>query len=173
MPPDFSYDNTPPDGIASGFGAPTGGAPTAIASGFAANTGGAPTAIDAASELTDEDSEAIDPGFSSPNDAPVGKDHGFSAPSNTAAVPVGSTESAHITMPASFTPAFTDLTGGGNCLDTLLASAADVNRVLQGTVNGELKSYQVRAGNDATDLPGIVRPANFDADDNAVIFVQL
>lgn len=78
-------------------------------------------------------------------------------------------------VPSVFTPAFIELTGGGNSLSTLNANAADaaVGKILQGTVAGVLKNYQVRVGTDAQDLPGIVHPANFDAVTNAVVFVQL
>ncbi len=78
-------------------------------------------------------------------------------------------------MPSTFTPAFEGLSGDGPTLKTLTASTADVvaKRVVQGMVDGQLKSYQVRAGTDAEDLPGIVRPANYDADTNAVVFVQV
>jgi hypothetical protein len=78
-------------------------------------------------------------------------------------------------MPSIFQPAFVELTGGATALAALNASAADAaaRRVVQGTVNGQLKAYQVRVGADAQDLPGIVRPANFHAVTNAVVFVQL
>lgn len=78
-------------------------------------------------------------------------------------------------MPSTFIPGFIDLDGVGPTLKTLTASAADAaaGRIVQGTVNGELRSYQVRAGADDEALPGIVRPANFDAETNAVVFVQL
>jgi hypothetical protein len=78
-------------------------------------------------------------------------------------------------MPSAFLPAFIGLTGSGPTLATITASAADATagRILQGTVNGELKSYQVRAGTDDEALPGIVHPSNYDALTNAVVFVQL
>ncbi len=94
-------------------------------------------------------------------------------PTNAAAVPIGAPAIPYINMPASFQPAFIELTGSGPCLDSLMATAADLNKVLQGTVNGELKSYQVRAGTDAAALPGIVRCANFNDPANAIVFVQL
>ena len=95
------------------------------------------------------------------------------APDNTPAVVLGAPAPEFITMPASFNPAFIELTGSAGALDTLNASAADLNKVLQGTVGGRLKSYQVRAGTDATALPGIVRCANYDGATNAIVFVQL
>lgn len=78
-------------------------------------------------------------------------------------------------MPSTFEPAFINLEGVGPTLKTLTANVADATagKIVQGTVNGVLKSYQVRAGTDAEDIPGIVRPANFHADNNAVVFVQL
>ena len=76
-------------------------------------------------------------------------------------------------MPASFTPAFINLSGTGPTLKTLNASAADatVGRVVTGIVGGEIKNFQVRSGTDAEALPGIVHPANYDATNNAVVFV--
>lgn len=78
-------------------------------------------------------------------------------------------------MPASFQPAFIEVSGVGPTLKALNANAADAaaGKIVQGTVGGVLKSYQVRAGTDDEDLPGIVHPANFNADTNAVVFVQL
>lgn len=75
-------------------------------------------------------------------------------------------------MPSAFTPAFVELTGSAAALDQLNAAALDIGKILQGTVDGQLKSYRVSAGTDAEDLPGIVRPANFNAVTNACIFVQ-
>lgn len=77
-------------------------------------------------------------------------------------------------MPASFIPAFIELTGPGPSLETLPASAADaaVSRVLQGLVGGALKTYQVVGGTDAQELPGIVHPINYDAETNPFIFVE-
>jgi hypothetical protein len=87
----------------------------------------------------------------------------------------GTVQSGLPAMPASFQPAFLELTGGGNSLSTLNANAADAaaGKILQGTVGGILKSYQVRVGTDAQEVPGIIRPANHDDVTNAVIFVQL
>lgn len=99
------------------------------------------------------------------------------APTDDAAAPidlVGAQSSLH-SMPSTFMPAFVELTGGGISLATLTANAADATagRILQGTVNGELRSYQVRVGTDAQAAPGIIRPANFDAENNPVVFVSL
>jgi hypothetical protein len=75
-------------------------------------------------------------------------------------------------MAAIFQPAFVELTGAGNTLATLTASVAtDIGKIVQGTVGGKLRSYQVLAGTDATAVPGIVQPANFDPVANAVVFV--
>ncbi len=73
-------------------------------------------------------------------------------------------------MPNSFTPLFVELTGSVGALDTLNVSAADSGRIIQGTVTGALVSYQVSAGDDAEDSPGIIRPANFHAGTNAYVF---
>lgn len=77
-------------------------------------------------------------------------------------------------MPASFTPAFINLSGGGPTLKTLNASGVDATagRIVTGIVAGEIKNYQVRAGTDDEALPGIVHPANYDAINNAVVFVS-
>lgn len=89
--------------------------------------------------------------------------------------PDGTTQTGLPSMPSAFTPAFIELTGGGASLNTLTANAADATagKILQGTVGGQLKSYQVQDGTDAQDLPGIVHPANFDPVANPVIFVEL
>ncbi len=94
-------------------------------------------------------------------------------PNNVAAQPIGEPPASLLNMPSTFTPAFVELAAGGNSLNTLNASPADIGKVVQGTVGGQLKSYQVRAGTDAQDLPGLVRPANFNDPANAVVFVQL
>ena len=85
----------------------------------------------------------------------------------------GSTTASLPTMASSFTPAFVELTGAGNTLSTLNASVAtDIGKILQGTVGGVLKSYQVRAGTDAQVVPGIIHPANYDPVLNACVFVE-
>jgi hypothetical protein len=88
------------------------------------------------------------------------------------AVPIGAPSVAYITMPASFQPAFLEVSGGGPTLKTLNATAADIGKLVQGLVASQLKTYEVCAGTDAEDLPGIVHPANYDADANPVVFVQ-
>ncbi|HEY1791563.1 MAG TPA: hypothetical protein VGG34_01480 [Opitutaceae bacterium] len=75
-------------------------------------------------------------------------------------------------MPSVFQPAFNGLTGGGNSLSTLTASAADIGKFIQGKDGAQMRSYEVCAGADATAAPGIIRPANFDAVNNAVVFVE-
>jgi hypothetical protein len=77
-------------------------------------------------------------------------------------------------MPSAFIPSFVELSGAAGTLKTLTASAKDAaaNRIVQGTVGGVLKTYQVRAGTDAEALPGIVHPANYDAATNSVVFVE-
>ena len=84
----------------------------------------------------------------------------------TAAAP---TAPVVVPAPAIFTPAFVDIEG----VQALAVTASDEDRVFQGTIDGQLKSYQVRPGDDEEDLPGIVRPANFDTDTNAFVLVQL
>jgi hypothetical protein len=76
---------------------------------------------------------------------------------------------------ADFEPAFVELTGGAAALDQQTATLADAanGRILQGTVGGALAAYQVRGGTDATQSPGIIRPLNYNAGSNAVVFVQL
>lgn len=157
-----SPDNTAPDAVDLATPTtPSNGVPVAIANAQSPDNT-APDAVDLTTPKTPD------------NTAPTAVDLTTPAtPNNAAAVPITDAPLSSINMPASFTPAFTELTGGGNCLDSLSATVADINKVLQGTVNGELKSYQVRAGSDATSLPGIVRPANFNAVTNAVVFVQL
>lgn len=145
--PDFTPDNTPP---------------VAIALPSLAGTG--------------DDATPVTPGaFTPDNTSPVAIAIGTFTPDNTPAEAKdpADTTPAYSRMPSTFTPAFVELTGGASSLDTLQPTVADVGKILQGTVDGELKSYQVRAGTDATDLPGIVRGANFDAIDNAIIFVQV
>lgn len=116
-------------------------------------------------------------GGSAPSNTPPGSIDLSPALTDSPAIPleIDGSYSSLPSMPSTFLPAFIELTGGGNSLASLSANAADVTaqRILQGTVNGELKSYQVRAGTDAQALPGIVRPANFDADLNPVVFVSL
>lgn len=149
---DYTLSNTPPGGITAPIGgtAPSNTPPVGIdpAIGGAAPSNVAPGIIDLAM-----------------------------VPDNTAAIPLSITGaySSFTDMPSNFTPAFNGLTGGGNTLANLSANAADATaaRIVQGIVNGELRSYQVRAGTDAQDLPGIVRPANFDAETNAVVFVSV
>ena len=112
---------------------------------------------------TTDDADAISPGNFTPTTDPA------------VAIPFSGGPSALPSMSSTFTPAFIELTGAGPSLATLNANAVDAaaGRILQGVVNGELKNYQVRVGDQAQDLPGIVRPANFHEDDNAVLFVQL
>ncbi|MDP2136364.1 MAG: hypothetical protein Q8J74_00785 [Candidatus Didemnitutus sp.] len=111
-------------------------------------------------------------GMTPENTEPEENSVGNFTPTDAAAVPITDAPISNITMPASFQPAFTEITGGGNCLDSLMATAADIGKILQGTVAGELKSYQVRAHAGAADLPGIVLPANHDPVTNAVAFFQ-
>ncbi len=97
-------------------------------------------------------------------------------PPGTLDWPAGTLTTAGLpTMAATFTPAFNGLTGTGNTLASLNANTADAaaGKIIQGTVNGALKSYQVTAGADAQSLPGIVRPANYDAFSNAVVFSEI
>lgn len=116
-------------------------------------------------------------GFTPSNTAPAAISGTSFTPSNSPAVPIGWNGQAPglPTMPSVFTPAFIELTGEGPSLATLIANAADATagRILTGTVGGQLKNYQVRTGTDAQELPGIVHPANFDADENPVVFVSL
>ncbi|MFA6289451.1 MAG: hypothetical protein WC661_18880 [Opitutaceae bacterium] len=88
--------------------------------------------------------------------------HDFPAPTVIASLPAAA---------GIFRPAFIELTGGEASLDTLNVSADDFGKWIAGTVAGERKNYQVRAGTDAQALPGIVRPANFDAINNPFVFV--
>jgi len=117
------------------------------------------------------------PGHTTPG-ARSGTAPGHSTPGSLTSYPAGTgvTDSSPQplpTMPSVFSPAFVDLTGGAPALAALTVASIDEGRILQGTVNSELKSYQVRAGTDAQALPGIVRPANFDASTNAYVFVAL
>lgn len=74
---------------------------------------------------------------------------------------------------AIFAPAFHGLTGGGASLDTLNASADDLGAFIHGKDGEERSVYEVRAGTAAQSLPMIVRPANFHAVNNPVIFAKL
>lgn len=167
------YDNTPPVAKALAGMTLDNTAPVAMPLSFTPDNT-APTAKTIAGITPDNTAPAgIEIDQAPSDDEPEAVELAGFTPNNAAAVPITAAPFSNITMPASFTPAFTELTGGGNCLDSLSASGADIGKILQGTVNGELKSYQVRAGTDETDLPGIVRPLNFDAEANAVVFVQL
>lgn len=73
---------------------------------------------------------------------------------------------------AIFRPIFAGLTGGPGTLASLPANAADIGRIVEGMVEGERRSYRVAAGTDAQALPGIVRPVNYHATNNAVLFVS-
>lgn len=130
-------------------------------------------------DLTGDDAEGIDDALDgaltalapTPIAPPIGGEL-----TDAAAIPPeqDNTHSSLVSMPSTFTPAFVELDGGGQSLSTLSANQADAaaGRLVQGTVGGELKTYQVRAGADAQALPGIVRPANFHAVNNAVVFVS-
>ncbi|MBX3736743.1 MAG: hypothetical protein KF715_08645 [Candidatus Didemnitutus sp.] len=171
--PDF--DNTPP--VARDLSAtytPSNTAPTAkaIAGVTPDNTEPESIARDQSMSNTAPTAKAL-PGYMPDATEPEAAEIGSYTPTAVGAVAIAGSALSSITMPASFQPAFVNLTGGGNCLDSLNANAGDIGKVLQGTVNGELKSYQVRAGTDEADLPGIVRPLNFDPDTNPVVFVQL
>ncbi|AHF94218.1 hypothetical protein OPIT5_08345 [Opitutaceae bacterium TAV5] len=99
----------------------------------------------------------------------------FGPPTNQPALPIGGqpTEPPAIPlMSSTFKPAFVGLSGIGS-LSTIQATIADAGTVLQGVVNDELKSYRVRSGTDEEAHPGIVHPANFDADENPVVFVMI
>jgi hypothetical protein len=74
---------------------------------------------------------------------------------------------------AIFRPIFDGLTGGAGTLSSLSASAADLGRIVEGVVSGERRAYRVTAGTDAQALPGIVRPVNYHATLNAVLFVAV
>lgn len=75
-------------------------------------------------------------------------------------------------VPGIFTPAFTSLTDGDKPLAGLTANASDIGRIIQGTVEGVRADYEVCAGTDAQAIPGFIRPANFNASTNAVVFAQ-
>lgn len=153
----MAFDNTAPVAIAHGYAALTGDAPVGIAPGFTPNNG-APVAL--ATTFV-------------PDATPPEEIEAAAGWNNAGAVPVSLVGQTPLpSMPAQFVPAFDKLTGGGLALDVLTASAADIGKVIQGTHEGALKSYRVTAGADAAALPGIVRPANFHAVDNAVLFVQ-
>jgi hypothetical protein len=72
---------------------------------------------------------------------------------------------------AIFAPIFDGLTGGPGTLASLPASAADLGVIIEGVIGGERRSYRVVAGTEAQLLPGIVRPINYHATNNAVLFV--
>jgi hypothetical protein len=168
--PGFAFDNGLPVAIAAAEES-TGNSPESIATGADASNQ-APVAVAAPASFNNTSPGLINAGAGGINQAPEVLVIG---PSYTNAVPgsIGAAALPLITMPASFSPAFVELTGGGAALDTKAAVAADLGKILQGTVANELKSYQVRAGVDATARPGIVRAANFDALTNPIVFVQL
>ncbi len=97
----------------------------------------------------------------------------------TPAIPINLTGGAaalNVNMNSKFQPAFVELSGGGPSLKSLTACAADIGTILTGTVTNadgsvSRKDYRIAAGADAEALPGVVRPANFDAVNNAVLFV--
>lgn len=138
----------------------------------------APVAVDLAPALTGADAASITVGAALTSTPPESINAGVSL-TDTVAVPHALQDftpqptPALPIMPANFSPGFVELTGAGPSLSTLSASAADLNRIVQGTVGGELKSYQVRAGTDVQALPGIVRPANYDGTTNAYVFVSV
>lgn len=84
----------------------------------------------------------------------------------------GTTPADISSMSSNFTPAFIGLLGGAPALASVNATAADIGKILQGLDgNNALVSYRVAAGTDASNSPGIIRPANFDATSNQVVFV--
>ena len=99
----------------------------------------------------------------------------------TPAIPInlnGGPAALNVNMQSKFQPAFINLSGGGPTLKSLTACAADVGSHLLGEItNGDGSvsrgEYRVVAGTDAEALPDIVHPANFDAVNNAVIFMRL
>lgn len=158
--PATALSNTAPVGKVLSF-APDNGAPDAIALPATAFNNGAPVAkaLDFARDATEPDAVAL----------------GDFTLANTPPTPIG-VEAVPILLPkmsSIFTPAFVEISGSASALDQLNAAAPDEGRIIQGTVGGQLKSYQVRAGTEATDAPGLVRPANFNAATNAFVFVQL
>ena len=164
----MSWDNTPPSALP----------------GVATQSNTAPTSLSGLTQTGDASVAAVAPAVQS-GEAPSGfapVAQGNTAPTalpstiNTDLAPApipGAVPDSLPNMPSAFTPAFIELTGAGPSLVTLTANSADIGKIVQGTVDGELRSYQVRAGSDAQALPGIVRPSNFDADTNAVVFVSL
>lgn len=179
MPTPWDYTTTPPASAAApalSTTAPGGTNPAALSGSPPASVAApalstnAPVSINPAA-LTGAAPAAADPAALS---ALAPESVAPSALTTAPALPAGDLQLPLPTMPSAFTPAFIELTGGGSSLSTLTASAADAvaGRILQGTVAGELKSYQVRVGTDEEALPGIVRPANFDEVENAVVFVQ-
>ena len=156
---DYTLSNTPPAGITPIVG---GSAPS--------NT--EPEGVELAMSPTGSGADDVDIISAPTSDQPAAIDIG-AGPTDAAAAPIDlvGAQSSLRSMPSTFIPAFVGLTGGGLSLATLTANAADAasNRILQGIVNGELKSYRIRAGTDAQQLPGIVRLANFDADSNPVV----
>ena len=153
-------------------------APTIIAPSGNSRSSTAPSLITPANDTADT--------FAPVPFSPTGNSHSSTAPvapspaNDTASTtppntfPFGSTYNSVPSMPAAFIPAFTALTGAGAALASLNASTTDATNglVLEGIVGGTRVAYQVRAGTDAQSLPGIVRPANFDAVNNAVVFVE-
>lgn len=188
----FTHSNTPPDGVPRASQTPNNTAPGGVTLASMAGTAaqpvgvtlsglthndGAPAGVPRASQTPNNTAPGVVPltGMAPSNAEADGTTLPNFTPDDTPAAPIsldGSVPSLP-NMPATFQPAFVELTGAGPSLATLTASVADIGKIIQGTVNGELKSYQVRAGTDAQALPGIVRPLNFNADTNAVVFVQL
>jgi hypothetical protein len=125
---------------------------------------------------TDQPAQPIPVHFGHPTDQPAQPiPVHFGQPTNQPAIPIGGqpTEPPAIPlMSSTFKPAFVNLSGVGS-LSTIQATIADAGTILQGVVNDELKSYRVRSGTEDEAHPGIVHPANFDAEDNPVVFIMV
>ena len=169
---DYGFSNAAPGAPALASMAGTGAAPGAVALANTTPSNAAPGAVSLpATTPSNAAPGAVALAGTTPNNAAPGAVVlPGSTPTNAAAAPVGLTAAPLPLMPANFIPAFANLAG----LQALTANAADAaaGRAVQGLIAGEFKTYQVRAGTDAEAAPGIVRPANFHATTNAVVFVH-
>ena len=81
---------------------------------------------------------------------------------------------AHLPGGILIDPSITALTGGGaNSLAAIISGPLPLNRVLGVVVGGALSFFQLKSGTAATASPGIIRPNDYDAANNARFWSQI
>lgn len=86
----------------------------------------------------------------------------------------GKVPEAHLPTSLLIDPTITALTGTGiDALAAIVSTTQPINRILGVIVDGTLSFYQLQAGNNDTELPGFIRPNDYDETNNAKFWKQI